>query len=174
MGTDDSDSWVSQVHRSYGAELKRFLTRRLRDRAAAEDVAQETYLHLHRLEQAQVRHPRALLFVIASHLAARYRKRGEIHGADDSAEAAAVPDSALSPERIAELDDAIRVLEEIVEAMPDQLRMVWVLRRVEDLSPAQIAEQLGLSVKAVNRRLERAMVYCREGLLKRGIDRLGA
>src|SRR3569832_756342 len=76
MGTDAKDNWVSQIYQSYGADLKRFLTRRLGNQAAAEDIAQETYLQLHRPEQAQVRHPRALLFVMTSNLATKYQQRG--------------------------------------------------------------------------------------------------
>jgi len=54
--------------------------------------------------------------------------------------------------------------------MPDRLRLVWVLREIDDLPPQQIAERLGVSLKAVTTRLERARRHCREQALKRGID----
>jgi len=113
MGSDESDGWVSRIYRSYGAELKRFLTWRLHDGTAAEDVAQEAYLQLHRLRQAEVRHPRALLFVTAANLATRYlRQRGKFEGAASAEEPETLPDPGLTPEAFAELDDAMRVLRE--------------------------------------------------------------
>jgi len=175
MGADEPDDWVSQIYESYGKELKRYLTRRLDDRTAAEDVAQDAYLQLHRLQQAQVRHPRALLFVTAANLATRYQqRRGNSDDAADPDRAEGLADPGLTPETAAEFAEAMRVLRDVVENMPERLRVVWVMRQIEGLSPAEIAERLGLSPKAVSRRLERAATRCRRELLKRGIGRPGA
>jgi len=54
--------------------------------------------------------------------------------------------------------DELRRLRAIVEALPDQCRRVFVLRRVHDLSTSEIAETMGLSVSTVEKHLTKAVV----------------
>jgi RNA polymerase sigma-70 factor (ECF subfamily) len=173
MGKEEDSGWVGQLYQLHGAELKRYLTRKLGDSGAADDVAQDAYLKLHRLRQSEVRHPRALLFTTASNLAASHLARARAAGMGGQEDADRVPDEGLLLESVVELDDAMRILERIVEKMPHRLRQVWIMRLIEDLSPDEIANRLGLALNTVNRRLERAMVRCRERLLKLGVDRPG-
>ena len=51
-----------------------------------------------------------------------------------------------------------------VEALPDGLRTVFLLRDVEELSTEDTAEMLGLSVPAVKTRLHRARLALREAI----------
>jgi RNA polymerase sigma-70 factor (ECF subfamily) len=51
-----------------------------------------------------------------------------------------------------------------VDALPDGLRMVFLLRDVEELSTEDTAEMLGLSVPAVKTRLHRARLALREAI----------
>jgi RNA polymerase sigma-70 factor (ECF subfamily) len=51
-----------------------------------------------------------------------------------------------------------------VDALPDGLRTVFLLRDVEELSTEDTAETLGLSVPAVKTRLHRARLALREAI----------
>ena len=51
-----------------------------------------------------------------------------------------------------------------VDALPDGLRTVFLLRDVEELSTEDTAEMLGLSVPAVKTRLHRARLALREAI----------
>lgn len=67
------------------------------------------------------------------------------------------------------LDDLINgetraIMDEAIEALPLDLRTVVVLRDVDGLPAAQVAEILGLSVPAVKSRLHRARVRLRDRL----------
>jgi RNA polymerase sigma-70 factor (ECF subfamily) len=53
-----------------------------------------------------------------------------------------------------------------VEALPDGLRTVFLLRDVEELSTEDTAEMLGLSVPAVKTRLHRARLALREAIAR--------
>lgn len=56
------------------------------------------------------------------------------------------------------------LLERALEKLPNNLREVFILSRVERLSYKEIAERLGITVKAVDNRLSRTMKILREEL----------
>src|SRR5512140_3315805 len=55
-------------------------------------------------------------------------------------------------------------IQESVDALPDGLRTVFLLRDVEEMSTEDTAEMLGLSVPAVKTRLHRARLALREAI----------
>src|SRR5262245_29293984 len=60
----------------YGTELHRFLMRRLGQTQDAEDLAQEVFMRLSRIDNSEfVRQPRAYLFGVASHVVSEFRIR---------------------------------------------------------------------------------------------------
>jgi RNA polymerase sigma-70 factor (ECF subfamily) len=67
-------------------------------------------------------------------------------------------------------DDAVlrkelmRVLRDAVSAMPEEYRVIFTLRDVEELSNQQVADILGISLAATKTRLHRARLYLRERL----------
>jgi RNA polymerase sigma-70 factor (ECF subfamily) len=74
--------------------------------------------------------------------------------------AASTPDAAAVAER-AELDAALRAA---IAELPDDRRLVLVLRDVEGLSYEQIAEALALDPGTVRSRLHRARMQLKEKL----------
>jgi RNA polymerase sigma-70 factor (ECF subfamily) len=168
--------FVSRLSRAHGAQLLRFLERMLGGKHAAEDVAQEAYLKLYRLSRPdEVTCPRALLFDVATKLAIdRLRRtRAEAAVAGTEAEMNDVPDEAARPDRRALLDESMQQLTRIIEGLQPSLRQVFVMRYVTQLPRQQIADELHISVGAVEQRLTRALTLCRERLAAHGIDRVG-
>ncbi|MDR3506883.1 MAG: sigma-70 family RNA polymerase sigma factor [Caulobacteraceae bacterium] len=60
--------------------------------------------------------------------------------------------------------DELRHLHAIVETLPDQCRRVFLLRRVYDYSPGEIAAQMGLSVSTVEKHLAKAILLVARGM----------
>ena len=58
----------------------------------------------------------------------------------------------------------MQLLDAALEKMPDHLREVFVLRRVEHLSYKEIAERLGIAPKAVDNRMVATMKFLRREL----------
>lgn len=56
------------------------------------------------------------------------------------------------------------LLEQALSRLPENLRQVFVLSRVERMSYKEIAQQLGISVKAVDNRLARTMKILKQEL----------
>ncbi len=109
----------------------------------------------------------------------KYRRRREGHvsleqsqSANEEAEPLQVPDWSTQP--VQDLLDAEtrEVMEEGIDRLPEDLRTVFLLRDVEGLSNAEVADVLELTVPAVKSRLHRARVGLRERLNRYFSDRL--
>lgn len=108
----------------------------------------------------------------------RYRRRREPHvsleqsqNPNQDAEPIEVPDWSSQP--LEELLDreTREVMEASMERLHEDLRTVFVLRDVEGMSNAEVAEVLDISVAAVKSRLHRARVALREDLERYFKDR---
>jgi RNA polymerase sigma factor (sigma-70 family) len=165
--------FVSRLHEAFGAELLRYLVRRLGRQELAEEVAQETYLQLHRLSRPEeVVCPQALLFNVATKLASKQRRRARVEATYPASvgERDDLADHLSRPDRRAMAEETLRHLTEIVDQMPPKLREVFVMRFIEQLPRREIAERLSISVGAVEQRLPRALNLCRQRLLALGLD----
>jgi len=109
----------------------------------------------------------------------KYRKRRDGHisfeqsqSGDEDAEPLQVPDWSAQP--LQDLLDAEtrQVMEEGVQRLPEELRTVFVLRDIEELSNGQVAEILGLTVAAVKSRLHRARIALRDRLNRYFADKM--
>jgi RNA polymerase sigma-70 factor, ECF subfamily len=145
---------IAYQHRVFGVAL-----RMLGNRAEAEDIAQETFLRAHRAlpEFRGDARLHTWLYAIASRLCLNRLASADrrlVRG-DDAALAAAATDEPTAAARVerAELDAAVR---EAIAALPEERRIVVVLRDLEGLSYEEIAEVLELELGTVRSRLHRA------------------
>ncbi len=126
-------------------------------RADAEDAAQEVFLVLaRRLADVDVGRERAFLFATAARVACTRRRgarrrREEIEPSFDECVAAG-----LDPEELSALVGARATLSEILDGMNDELRAVFVLHELEELSVPEIAELLAVPRGTVSWRLASA------------------
>lgn len=148
----------------YHAELHRFLMRRLQSTQHAQDLAQEAYLRLLRVERTElVRRPRAYLYRIAVNLISEFRLRAQrepiVFDSDTLAQVAEhVADMpADEGDRAADAEQ----IELLLEQLPPLYRAIFVLRKRDGLSYQEIAQQLDISVHTVKKYLARAVAKCR-------------
>lgn len=173
-----ASDFVNRLSRSHGLALQRFLLRMLGRKDLAEDIAQETYLKIFRLSRPdEVTCPQALLFDVATKLALtrlrRARAEAAVTAAADAGEMAEVPDSAARPDQRAVVDQAMQQLAQVVEDLAPNLRQVFVMRYVKQMPRQEIAEQLNISLSALEQRLTRALAQCRARMTSLGFDWLG-
>jgi len=69
--------------------------------------------------------------------------------------------------------DELRRLHAVIEKLPTQCRRVFILRRVYDYSPGEIAESLALSVSTVEKHLAKAIRLVAQGLAESEEGRVG-
>src|SRR5512141_2430699 len=101
-------------------------------------------------------------FCIKKHRTSKYAP-GRVESMEDvSSEARAVADPTRGPEEETAGGQVKAALQQAISALDPMYREVLVLRDVEGLSAAEVAEILDLSVEAVKSRLHRARVAVRE------------
>jgi RNA polymerase sigma-70 factor (ECF subfamily) len=141
-------------HRVFGVAL-----RMLGSRAEAEDIAQETFLRAHRA-LGEFRGEARLgtwLYAIASRLCLNRLASGErryVRGDEDAMLRfpAQGPDAAAALERT----ELAAALHDAIAALPEDRRLVVILRDLEGLAYEEIAEVLGVELNTVRSRLHRA------------------
>jgi RNA polymerase sigma factor (sigma-70 family) len=133
---------------------------------------QDTYLHLlQRGTAASLEQPRPYLFRIAANLAVdmarktkvRLRYAGEGFALACNAEAPASPEAAAGGAM------ELRRLQASLAELPPLCRDAFLLNRVEDLTHAEIAARLGVSVRTIDRHMVKAWEHLR-GQFGRGYE----
>ena len=69
-----------------------------------------------------------------------------------------------SPEYLAEMKEYEAILQKVIASMPEGSREVFLMNRLEDMKYREIAETLGISVKAVEKRMSKALKIIRDKL----------
>jgi RNA polymerase sigma-70 factor (ECF subfamily) len=131
----------------------------LHDRAAAEELAQEVFLQLHRnlAGISSAGHAGHWLRKVAVHRAIDFTRRNRLRPQVSLED---VPEPATP----AEVTDPLLAerLRKLVASLPEKARMVVILRYQEDLEPQEIAEMLDMPVPTVKSHLQRALAMLRE------------
>src|ERR1041385_4552451 len=131
----------------------------LHDRALAEEVAQETFLQLHK-HLAELESP--------AHVVYWLRRTASNRCIDHARHQRLAPQVALEsvpePAAFDAPGDPLlsRRLRQLVASLPPKQRMVIVLRYQEDLEPEEIARVLSMPVGTVKSQLQRSLAILRE------------
>jgi RNA polymerase sigma-70 factor (ECF subfamily) len=146
----------------------------VRDEKEAEDVMQQGYVNAYthlRQFNGQARFSTWLTRIVVNEALARVRRQGRYEAFDDEFPKVerfmAMNPNHDNPERQAFSGELRGLLEWAIDRLPDGAREVFVLREVEGLSTAEVAESLGVSEDVVKTRLSRARAALRRGLLER-------
>ena len=153
-----ADGGLRAVFLAQRPMLLRLLLARLGSREDAEDALQDLWLRLDQLAATPIAQPAAFLYRVASNLATDRRIAGSRRDARDGAWLSVQPDAADMPdaERTLVARDALRVVEQAIDAMPERMSRALRLFRVEGRSQRAIADELGISVSGVEKLLQRA------------------
>ena len=76
-------------------------------------------------------------------------------------------DSMASADQILDRDNLKKIVDEIVERLPEKCRQVFVLSRVDGLSQKEIADQLGISKKTIENHMTKALKTLRSELKRK-------
>jgi RNA polymerase sigma-70 factor (ECF subfamily) len=123
-----------------------------------DDLTQKVFLTASRkIDQFRPGAERAFLYAIAlreaSHARRSYKRRGE-----ESSDGALDEKStgALRPDEQVDRENAKRVIAQVLDGMEEELRMVFVLFEVEEMTAQEIADLLDIPVGTAKSRLRRA------------------
>ena len=142
-GRGDEQAFADLYDR-HAAGLLAFASQYVGDRAAAEDVVQQTFLAAYRVlsEGTELEHPRAWLYHVARNNAlTTIRDRGP--AGVDAELAAELHDRAAAVPAQVERREALQAVVRDIVALPAEQRAALALYELGDLSQAEIADTLG-------------------------------
>jgi RNA polymerase sigma-70 factor (ECF subfamily) len=165
------------IMRRHNRRLFRLARSVLRNGAEAEDVVQATYVRAYAsLHEFVGPHgfPAWLGRIALNEALGRVRGWGRVVALDDYV-SAGEGDAAVrridtmstqhpDPERLAGNAELRRLLEDAIDALPDEFRTVFVLRAVEGMSIAETADALSIRPETVKTRFHRARHRLQEAL----------
>ena len=164
---------IRAIMRANNRRLYRLARSIVRDDGDAEDVLQDAYMRAFSAI-GDFRQDAALstwLTRIVLNQALQHRRRKTEKPSDPSArpEAQVIPfpmqaNAPIDPERAVALRETCVLLEEAIDQLPDDYRIVLIARVVEDMSITQTAELLDLKPETVKTRLHRARALLRAAL----------
>ncbi|MDQ8728080.1 sigma-70 family RNA polymerase sigma factor [Bradyrhizobium sp. LHD-71] len=156
-------------------ELKRLLARRLGSEDLAGDVLQETYLHLQRPTGiGPVTSPKHYLLTIATNIARMGFRRGRRWTSLSDLDAAVgLVDNAPDPLQVLEGREAIAALQQAFEDLTPRRRYIVFASRLAGERLCDIATELGLSQRQVEKELKIALMQCGSKLDREVIRRFG-
>jgi RNA polymerase sigma-70 factor (ECF subfamily) len=131
----------------------------LADPSAAEELAQDVFLQLH-ANLSSLKSPEHVVFwlrQVTSHRCIDRKRRGKLPqvSLEDVPEPAVRESTAADP-------FLARRLRQLVASLPENARLIVVLRYQEDMSPEEIANALEIPAATVKSHLQRSLVLLRE------------
>jgi RNA polymerase sigma-70 factor (ECF subfamily) len=159
--------------RRYNGRVYRAARAILRDEQDTEDAMQQAYVNafanLHQFK-GDAKFSTWLLRIVVNEALSRARRDGRFERLAEepsTAEPILFTRPSRDPEGLALAGELRGLLEWAIDTLPDGTREVFVLRDVEGLSTADVADALGVSVDVVKTRLSRGRAALRRVLLER-------
>lgn len=171
MADDRRKRLLDQIF-SHRAALQKYLRKFTAGAEDVEDLVQEAYVRVCALPPGQVvDSPRALLFRIAHNLAVDRVRQKVTRATDDVAdfEPLNVFSEEAEPDEQVDLRRRFESFCAAVDSLPPLCRRVFVLRKVYQLSHAEIAQVLGLSHSTIEKHVAKGLVRCRDRLRSLGL-----
>jgi RNA polymerase sigma-19 factor, ECF subfamily len=148
----------------YDKQLHRYLVRRMPRPQDAEDLAQEVYLRLLRIDRdKRVLKPLAYIYGIASHLVADYRSdaRQKHSPLSDNEDEAQEDGPEASVDDLLDRLNLQQQLERALTQLPRTQALVLLAHKHRGLSYEEVAAELGLSIHTVEKYVTQAKARIR-------------
>lgn len=153
------------IFNDYAEDIKRFLYFKFGDLETAEDVMQDAFVKLwQNCKTIEYKTVKSLLYTIANNLFLNIKKHEKV--VIKNQKFLIKDDNFESPEFLLEEKEFLNKVENVLESLTEKQREVFLLSRIEDKKYKEIAEMLNISVKAVEKRMHKALMVVREKIGK--------
>lgn len=156
----DRIAWIGAEIVPHESDVRQWL-RRSSFRAVDEDDAiQEAYARIAAAPQVDaIREPRAYFFTVVRNVILEQMRRARVTPIALVADLqlSFIVDERPNPETVAADREELRQVFELIQKLPDKLRQVLLMRRVEGLAQKEIARRLGVPESTVEKRAAKAL-----------------
>ena len=166
-----SEKVFENIFNTYAKDLKRFLYFKTQDMDLAEDIMQDAFVKLwDNCEKVSYDKAKSFLFTVAKNLFFNIKKHEKVilkhHNQSIRSS------ECETPEYIMIEKEFLIKIENVIASLPEKQKEVFLLSRIEKKKYKEIAEMLGISVKAVEKRMHFALLVMREKIYKLGTEEL--
>ena len=159
---DFSEESLVELYRRFQRPLSAYFSKRVRQQADIEDLVQEVFLNLHqRAQSLDIQSMEGYIFRTAANVLTDRARRQAVrhHDRHELLDEHRLETEASSPERMLIGEQWLDQLIAALDALPEKTRRIFILRRYEGLSNAEIADQLNLTVSGVRFHIIRAKAH---------------
>ncbi|MDM3869750.1 RNA polymerase sigma factor [Porticoccus sp. W117] len=169
---ESQEQVLDRLFREHGGALRGFLRARLGVGEDLEDVVQEVFIRLARLDDLASRLPingssnRSFIYTVANNLVVdmerrkahqrRYAETQKSQKQDEDSHCLATPES------IALAHDELEQLKRVILGLKPTWRDAFILTRIQSLSYKEAAQRMNVTVKQVERFLKSALIQVRK------------
>lgn len=163
---DARRAFIDALYRKYSRALWKFLARQRLSRDDVADIVQETYC---RIQQAgnvdAIRNPKAFLFRVANNVRLNKQKLRRNVGQEPlDIDSIDIASDEPGPYRSCKGEQELAVVRAAFEELAPKCREAFVMNRFENMTFAQIAVELDLSVSMIEKHVSHAISHMRKSL----------
>lgn len=160
--------WVASYILPHEGEVRSWLRRHVRSVNAhdIDDLVQEAYARLWTAEYTHITKGRSYFFAVIRNLLLEQARHARIVPMERLGEidALLIPSEEPGPDRRASARQELERLERIVAELPEQSRRAFQLQKFQNLSQRQIAAEMNITEKTVEKHLAVALVRVLDAL----------
>ena len=154
---------------TYTAQLHPYIKGIIKSEMMVEEIIQETFIRvwMNRDKLPEIKVPKAWIFTIASNLCFNYLRD---QARQDKLVKVVSDKTNLSEDQqeATELKELKRTIQEAVDRLPPQRKLIWKMQREQGMKIAEIAEQLNIAVPTVKNTLTKSLLFIRKYLEEKG------
>ncbi|WP_020529131.1 RNA polymerase sigma-70 factor [Flexithrix dorotheae] len=162
----DKEKFMELLFKSYYSQLCNFVFQMVKERDTAEDIVQEVFLKVWKNKENldPEKSIKGYLYRSASNATLNFLEK---HQRNVPMEESHLQSSELTKNETEETLGVKEIEEKIsqaIDTLPPQAKTSFIMSRYEEMSYAEIAEALGISVKTVEKHMGRALSQLRKSL----------
>ncbi len=163
---------LERLYQDHSGALRSFLRGRMGSSGDLEDVLQEVFVRLARMEDLNDRLPpdrkdcRSFIYTTANHLIVDLERRKAVRQSYQESEQgnSANERMDITPEVITDGLQHLDVIERAIKSLPPVWRQAFVLSRFRHMNYREIADKMGVSARSVEKYMSHALVKIRTAI----------
>lgn len=164
MAEHSSEQAIRTLYQDHHRWLYQWLIRYVGCSENARDIAQDTFVRILNSRDAVLgmREPRAFLATTAKRLLIDQSRRKKLEQAwlAELEQSVSEYDETASPERLNEVLEALQIISQALDDLPEKPRMAFLLHYLEGQNHSSIARQLKVTPRMVHKYLVKALLHC--------------
>lgn len=156
---------LKEVYDQYFESLRSFLYYKTGDIDLAEDLVQEVFIKVwNKRDDIKKETVKSLLYTMANNMMINHFKHKQVVMHHQGEVIAQNRKEIASPQFVLEEKEFEEKLNNVISSMPEGCKEVFLMNRIEKLKYDEIAQRLELSVKAIEKRMSKAISIIKEEL----------